>query len=799
MVNFRKITAALSGALMIGSSIALAAASTYPAPFVSGGNANVAIVYGSGSGVSVLDAVQAGNIQSNLQSYLGGSSTSSATTVTGGDSIKIEKSSTKFNLGKGSTDVIATSITDNGPGTGLPTLLADGKYVDNDNDEFDFTQKIELANLSLTMWEDGDYKDDVPTVGISISSGAYVMNYTLDMTDNPEWADLTNSDIVIMGKEYYVLSITNRTTLNLLDSANTATVTEGESVSVDVNGKTYEVSVAFIGSGEAKLNINGETTNTLAEAQTQKLSGGAYVGIKDIMYDSKTGSVSRVEFSIGTGKLVLQHGNDIELNDDSVSDLQAFFTNTAAGKLDKVVIEWKAQDDLFITPDSEVLMPGFGAVKLSMAGMYYPEEETISVKGASEYVYLDNFPMKGATADINILYRTVAGQFNGTGKDATHRLVTTSSTELIFDGDTDSYFVASYNDGSNAESYLVKATSFSEASSGAINKTKIQYAESDSWTSGEEVQWDGTADSVTIGSVELNINAINKDLKTVNITRGNAYVNFTTLFSAEGMMVYLPHEEANNTLSWGAINFSLAGETGHNATSFYLVFDEEDKSGNIGSGTDVTAVLGWNSATTAEPHVSDVLGESTTFLEVENTDVYRSFIYSDLATELLWDKSQDQYNLDVVYHGDESYGEIYVSAPDASISTGSTTTSATSLGEVLVKDSEVNSVSNKNLIVVGGSCINSVAAKLLGGAYCGASFTDATSVGSGQFLIQSFSDAYTTGKVALLVAGYDVADTQNAATYVTTQTVDTTAGKKYVGTSSTSAELVTTTDRKSVV
>ncbi|MCK9570608.1 hypothetical protein M0R72_16790, partial [Candidatus Pacearchaeota archaeon] len=102
---------------------------------------------------------------------------------------------------------------------------------------------------------------------------------------------------------------------------------------------------------------------------------------------------------------------------------------------------------------------------------------------------------------------------------------------------------------------------------------------------------------------------------------------------------------------------------------------------------------------------------------------------------------------------------------------------------------EVSSVSSKNLIVVGGSCINSVAANLLGAA-CGADFTEKTGVGSGQFLIQSIASPYSTGKIALVVAGFEAADTVNAATYLRTQTVDTTAGKKYKGSSATSAELM---------
>ena len=40
------------------------------------------------------------------------------------------------------------------------------------------------------------------------------------------------------------------------------------------------------------------------------------------------------------------------------------------------------------------------------------------------------------------------------------------------------------------------------------------------------------------------------------------------------------------------------------------------------------------------------------------------------------------------------------------------------------------------------------------------------------------------------MTGYAVGDTGNAATYLKTQTVDTTAGNKYVGTTSTTAELI---------
>jgi hypothetical protein len=98
------------------------------------------------------------------------------------------------------------------------------------------------------------------------------------------------------------------------------------------------------------------------------------------------------------------------------------------------------------------------------------------------------------------------------------------------------------------------------------------------------------------------------------------------------------------------------------------------------------------------------------------------------------------------------------------------------------------------LIVVGGSCVNTVAAELLGSTtpLCGAAFEEKTSVGTGAFLIKTFSRG---GKFATLVAGYNADDTKNAAKYLTTQSnIIIEAGKGYKGTSATSAELLTTTN-----
>lgn len=794
---FKKAITVLGSALMVGSTIGLAAAAAYPAPFVQSGAANVAIVYGSDAALS--DVVGASNIMGNLATKLAAQtasgSTGSSGTVEGGDSYKFEKASTKFHIGNNFTTI--TSTLDE---TELSTLLAEGKFIDDDNDEFDYTQKVEMNASVLSMFEDNDYAEDEPTIGFRIPAGYNVLNYTLEFSDQPLIDDLTTTNLPIMGKQYYVLSNSSsgaNLILTLLDSAESKTLVEG--ITATVSGK--EVSISFVSSTETILMVDGVATNSLTEGQTQKLSDGSYVGIKDILYNSKDGGLSSVEFSIGSGKLKLTSGSEVQINDQAISGLSSVMVNasgalgTSTATLTSIELEWEADNDLFITENGSITMPGFEAVKLSFAGVTYPSSEVTEVtQGGDTYAVLDNFPLKDGPADIAFLYGTTAGTFAGIGKDANNKLITSNTTSVTFDQDTDEYFIVSYASTTEGESYLMRATNFVLDST--TNKTDIQYYKDGVWT--DKKTGGKAADTFSIGNAELGISFIDRAGKNVLITANNSGTNFFHLYSKEGLRTYLPwsatHANGTYNQSVGSI---LLGSTnanwtiGHNATAFYLTFSEEDKDGNIGVGDQFNVSVGWDASTTPEVQVSDLIGEDVTAIEIGDSDVWRSFMYSALATEFLWNQpTSGQDSIKIIYHGDEVVADVYITAPETTVTPGTPGSdgTATELGAVTYKDSESASFAGKNLIVVGGSAINSVAADLLGSAARGPAFTTATGVSAGEFLIQSFD---RSGKVALLVAGFNAEDTTKAVTYLTNNAVDTTVGTKLKGTSATTATVVT--------
>lgn len=242
------------------------------------------------------------------------------------------------------------------------------------------------------------------------------------------------------------------------------------------------------------------------------------------------------------------------------------------------------------------------------------------------------------------------------------------------------------------------------------------------------------------------------------------------------MKVWLPFNMTSGEtfqLGLGLLNESCT-EGGNNSATFNLVFQEENKDDTPAAGRSVNLTLGFNSASTPEVEVDGITGGNATSTEIGDTKEFRDFVYSALGTEILWKKpSSGQNSVKLVYHGGESYGQLYITAPETSFG-------GSDGAVVILKDSEVANASGKNLVVIGGSCINSVAASVLGVASgtCGPDFTTATSVGDGQYLIATYS---YSGKLATVVAGYNAADTTAAANYLTTSTLNIAAGQKLVG------------------
>ena len=170
--NFRKISALASSALMIGMTAGIAAAANYPAPFVVGGTADVAIVYGTGTGVSALDVVQAGNIQSSLQSFMTGT-TGGASASTSGETVSLDTSADRLWLNT-SLNSVKSTITK----TDLPTVLADYTFSGDVTSKVTSAIKLQaggatgVENSGKVVFVKQPSSSNDPVIGISMGTSA---------------------------------------------------------------------------------------------------------------------------------------------------------------------------------------------------------------------------------------------------------------------------------------------------------------------------------------------------------------------------------------------------------------------------------------------------------------------------------------------------------------------------------------------------------------------------------------------------------------------------------------------------
>ena len=756
--NFRKIASVLTSAVMLSSTVAVAAAANFPAPFVSGGEGTYAIVHGAGT--QGTDGVAALNLNTWLLTKVTTPSTTvvTNTTPTDGDFVLLERTNNKFNLGEATNSFQSSLDVED-----LPTVLADGVYTNDPGTDFEYTQKIVMGgDMQLNWQQDNLFNDRKPFVGFDVANGKHLLNYSLEFKTNAEGVDtsfskLKNTVINILGRDYYIsnaVSTGNGAKLTLLDTANSLRITEGDTQTLTVGNESIKIKVVGIsGSGTdaaASLEVNNvELSSDLKAGETAKVRGSnVYVGVKKLTTSSRESTPQSAVITVGTGQIVIENGQEVQLNAKSLSSLdqynnwmlKAYIVNVTTN-VKSLTLEWNTNDKVALMPGQSWTMPAFEGVKLSMGDFVTPTAEETTFQDSSDSVQIST-EIKDGTVSFSPVYTNTTSVI-GAGSDATDLLVTnplnSTTQSLSLNTENGTFFAATWISGVNAETYMFKLKSIGSSSDN--NKTTLT-----NLVDGKgDLVIGGVGDEKDYGSVTFKVLAASSSSRTATIqiktnAGGNVYTD--RIATKKGLVIGLPNATA-----------LVSGPTTWTTTMTEANADND----NIGTGASFTASF-VGSTDGAKP---STVTNATLYASERNSDLKIGYVISPLATYVALNKPDTGAgDLTVKYHSDESYGQVYVTESKVTFNEegGSNT------GTLVVTDAEVQSVSGKNLIVVGGSCVNTVAAKLLNSntPLCEAAWTSATTAGAGAFLIQTFANPYTPGKVATLVAGYDAPDTENA-------------------------------------
>ena len=849
--NFKRIASVLTGAVMLSSTVALAAAAAnqFPEPFVKSGSADVAVVYGSAVPPTSSDISAALNIGTKLQNYVTAASISPSASTSqnvSGETALLFTGSSKVYVNN-TLNSVKNVLTK----TELPTVLKDGTF--SGNVDATYTQTIVLGVNPQVIFGKQPTSDDDPDFVLSESTSTatpiYNATITFNKAINLTHADSKGAELNLFGQKFTIASATDTSDLVLLKSAEKISLSNTDAKkTVTVAGKTY--TVELISSSDTSATV--KVTDSNGASETKEINENASKKVQGLTVAVTNADETNLQLSAsiiaGAEKVTLTSGSSITSgeNNDVVDGTKATFTGGTDAMTKLVVsVAAKNSDNDAIQAGKNFVDPVFGSFKIDFPSLNIPQNssmrEDISIK---------------STGDDRVEITFTDGK--GNEKSLQWAKNTTSKLYLMHDSDERNISVSEmapiYRNGmvvvgNEAEGYLLKASTITNQTTG-YSSDKVKFTDVMSGDTYEATLTDEGTGTVTIGGkvydvtyngasdssedsryVRLNypdsggvgsivvyptiqtskgaklafyqpvtLNTSNWEGQTgANITQirfpdGDGYTDITVSTNASGAVTFNSvaldddAESANATI--GKLIYNAKFEGNSNITIQLLnpedstvisnpavvIFEERD------DNSEYHAVI-----TTLEPGatsddgvgVDDVIrtwGSDNIWEDItlaSNSKISKEADLWGTVTTLNADDS-DQKRAIISYPDEQVYANLYV----GSISSGvADDDGVVNTGIPQLTDSQVaTQAAGKNLIVVGGSCINTVAARLLGSSspLCGADFTAAAqtkvgrAVGPGSYLIAAFESPYSANKTAMLVAGWEAQDTVNAASYLTT-------------------------------
>jgi len=733
--TIKRITAITAGLAMIGATVMGAAAadlSNYPSPFVNNGMFNGLIIVGDNAAAS--DVIGAVDIGTSLQYSSRKEVLSDKISITEG--VLIEAAGNDLNYGESIAD-IDSKLTDED----LPAILSDGRYKESKRTKNDvtYTQKISFTKGSTELVFEADDNDpDEPVDNyLKLIKNQEIYSYELefdsDVEFDPEYVndEFKGSKIDIMGTTYTITSADESTDavdkLVLHGGSISSVLEEGGAEIYTLDGKEYLVKVIYIGKDSVRLNVNGVSTETLEEDESEAIEG-IDLTIEAIMAQNLVGLPDQIEFTIGSQEIILENGNEIKLNGETI-DGTVVDIDSEEGTLSGISIEYSIDDDEYIKAGDEWTDPVFGLFKIMFGGIVRDIEDikitTKSDAGSLEFVnnegdkveihFIDDDEYLGLGDDDDYLKGTIDSEENPIGMLIEDAIC--NGSEIDNDAeDCEGILMLGVSAGNEARVYKITKVDIDEGKYDIKDLTK-GIITTDLEFGAEEVigpmnfQLDLSSDNDTITAVSLG------DIEDIRTEKGARLSIYTT---DEGVDIELSADPDGEDIYLGGVSIGIDSDGDQKIT------------------------------------VSDVdLMESK-----DNSDIEIGIDSEGYGAVFVYD-SDNKDSLDIRYPEEEIYGQVYISPVAAEVRsmTEGYETIPIPVGTSKLA-SEVRDITKVNSIIIGGPCANEAASAVMGNPdNCANGFVE------GKALIK----LYEHGEfVSLLVAGMTADDTRRAARVLAT-------------------------------
>ncbi|MFP4656580.1 MAG: S-layer protein [Candidatus Woesearchaeota archaeon] len=767
----KRIAAIGTGATLMGATVLGAMAADladYPAPFVEDGQFNAMLVVGESADTP--DVIGAVDIATSLQyemrtpAEVSSEASEGETVGVSGDNVRIDKEFDRLGLGD-SIEGVYDKLTD-----GELDILADGELADET-----FTQTIEFAEDQGKveyLSEGRDFNEDEPGWYMQFDEGLIFTN-RMELDSGVALDDLEEEEFDILGRDYTVDEVDGEA-ITLLGSAQQDTIPDGESATYTLDGKEYEVEIAYGYDDNARFVVNGESTDTLELGESYTLEDGVDIRfVRELkMRDDEP---SLIEFHLGSDELVLEDGKELQ-NDDKHDNVMVgldiegdeFFGMHFNVSAYDEEYDIAADDSLSAYfEESEDYMPG--EFDLHFLGNTEPEDTAIDVGHDDEQLDLsldtgegdytlplawndgDTGPWIGTEDNVFwVEHPHDGGDWNGTGEF--------DESGYIYEGDRFVLNTDTAPEDTTSRVFQLRDVDEDDGQydiemrdmDGSTREVSLRYDADEGDYRGDVTIGGQTHEFVVVApegddSAEaVAIEAVNNN-GVVSLASGTylefSGIDFATETDVDGTTRNVPNFESGDA-------YTIT----HTVPSRML-------DGNTDQTWDFTVDM---SGDAVDFDVDDAGAEASGDGSVDVDD--DSVWYSNFGVKVWEDEDGEDWEVTVPHS--QVLPQVYATGEDYSVSESADTEEASgdaydiapvSAG-IAQLDTEVSDWENENVIVVGGPCVNTVAAELLGNPE---ECTEGFEEGVGR--IKLFEQ---NGNVAMLVAGYAADETRNAASVV---------------------------------
>jgi hypothetical protein len=743
----KSIAALGIGATMMGATLMGAMAADlkdYPSMFIEDGQFDGYLVVGKEA--LAIDTIGMTNVALGLQkaavtkTLVCGAGSTATTTVTG-EQVQIEKTGDELNIGDTLATIQDTALDDGD----LPSILADGTYDENEGEtknDVTYTQEISLAaGTGTVVFTQED--DEAPEAGVYLlfDKGEDMYTYTLEFESDVEYdttadtdgeEDLESTTIELQGQAYTITEVDVNSDIvvkiTMLVGENMIWMQEGETVTTEVDGVDHTIKMIDVANDAESCGFEVDGSSVWLDLDDTDTISGVTLGVTEIRaINNDLSDADICQVFIGANELVLEDGQEVEIDGDEVEGSEVQIQSTA-GKWAGLTITFDPEDDIYMTENDEFVDPVFGNFKYIM-GKEIANFEEIQVEAS--------------------------------GRDVTLTFMNYDDDEIVIPWSMADGGAVILGEEPDAKSTGDPADGFylqGEHCDGGADITNCEGAQFLVITTGD------VGYVVEIANIDIDDNEIDFDIITTGGSDdGNDYDNGSNVISLGGSVgaITLDINETNKSISFintdkGDLLTSFEGNLSILSSGFNLTENPDE---GVQGQIDVAFVV--DGSETDEVNIANPTGASGPVDFSDSNDDDQVY-YTTWGSRIVYD-NDDAVDL-MIWHPEE---QLYVEAFIAE--TGATTTVSDDAPEgctVSEKpnpisasankfDTEITSVTSQNLIAVGGPCANSVTSTLLGNPeVCWEGFE------AGKAMIKLVENG---NYVALIVAGGEGKDTRLAA------------------------------------